>query len=183
MRVGASKTQNPPPGYQEGGGDSINVLLLSMETITCAGCQVTTPKGTGGRPKKYCSNKCRSRVINAKAMGKDPYHGLGTGTIGTIGELAVSVDLLQRGCNVFRALHPNAAFDLVVVRGTTAVGIEVRTGRKSLKGNILFSQRPEDIMGGAALYAVHLRDEPSPIYSPINDVGRQFIKEQLLPMI
>jgi hypothetical protein len=66
---------------------------------------------------------------------------LSTGTAGAIGELRVSVDLMSRGFNVFRALSPNAPCDLLASKGSKQFDIEVRTADKNPRTKKVYADR------------------------------------------
>ncbi len=51
-------------------------------------------------------------------------------------ELVVCVDLLRRGYHVFRAVAPNCACDLLILKDGTLTRVEVTTGYIGLKGNL-----------------------------------------------
>ena len=71
------------------------------------------------------------------AFGKE----LTCGTKGALGELAVSSDLMKRGYEVFRALSPDAAFDLIASKGAMLLRIECRCGTFHAKtGKISFAK-------------------------------------------
>lgn len=59
------------------------------------------------------------------------YPGLATHTVGAIGELRVSVDLLRLGYEVFRAISATASCDLAVLQNGRLLRVEVRTGYES----------------------------------------------------
>ena len=59
-------------------------------------------------------------------------------TKGAAGELSVSLDLMRRGWDVFRALSPCASCDLVAVRGNVTLRVEVKCASvdKDMKAQI-----------------------------------------------
>ena len=80
--------------------------------------------------QKYCSKECHIKGIGKTSVWK----GLPTATVGTIQELRVSVDLLRRGWEVFRALSPSASCDLLILKNNKMIKLEVRTGYEGLGG-------------------------------------------------
>lgn len=82
---------------------------------------------------KYCSEECKNTTLPKRALYNVP-----TGTIGAIGELRVSVDLLQKGYAVFRALSPSCFCDLLISKNNKFFSVEVRTGYKIITGKIIF---------------------------------------------
>jgi len=111
--------------------------------MRCVVCQeIIRSKGNYKRAK-YCSNECRKTYYHKKWKEINPAKGngnLNTGVVGAIGELRVSVDLLQKGCSVFRAVSSSAPCDLLVLRGTDFYHVEVRTGYKTSAGKIGFTK-------------------------------------------
>lgn len=100
--------------------------------------------------QKYCSPPCRPTVQRPQW---DSDRSIDTATKGSIGELAVSVDLMQKGYTVFRALSPSAFCDLIAIRLDSALYIEVRTGF-TLEGRLYFPKNHQD---GVNCFAVRDR--------------------------
>ena len=78
----------------------------------------------------FCSENCRelywhNRRKSAKWI-KDNH--LSAGTVGAIAELMVSVALMRKGFEVFRALSPSCSCDLLATKEGKAYKVEVRTG-------------------------------------------------------
>lgn len=69
---------------------------------------------------------------------------MSTGTVGTIQELAVSIDLLRRGMAVFRALSHSCPFDLAVLVGAKLVRVEVTTGYYTKAGKLSSPKESKD---------------------------------------
>ncbi len=55
---------------------------------------------------------------------------MNTSDRGAISELAVAVDLMYRGFEVFRALSPASSCDLIIYRDGKALRVEVKTDRR-----------------------------------------------------
>jgi len=53
--------------------------------------------------------------------------GLTSSDHGALNELRVSIDLMGKGYKIFRALNPNAPFDLIAYKNKKLYKIEVRT--------------------------------------------------------
>jgi hypothetical protein len=69
------------------------------------------------------------------------YPHLSSGTTGAIGELKVSVDLMERGFELFRALSPASSCDLIASRGERFFRVEVRTGIEGTEGRVLCQRK------------------------------------------
>lgn len=53
------------------------------------------------------------------------------GKEGAIGEMLVTVDLMRKGFDVFRAISPSCPCDLIALRGIQMVRVEVTKGRRT----------------------------------------------------
>ena len=88
----------------------------------CVSCQVLfVARAPNAR---YCVSCYKVQEQNKKS----PYLHLSSGTVGAIGELMVSVDLMKKGYEVFRALSPSCSCDLAILKDKKLLRIEVRTG-------------------------------------------------------
>ena len=94
---------------------------------------------TAWKHKKFCSDTCRNRNFYPERLNTD----LSTATVGALGELAVSCELLRRGWTVFRALSPSAFCDLIAIKDGTMLRIEVRTAYRPASGHdrLLFNRK------------------------------------------
>jgi len=97
----------------------------------CIVCGIET---NGARGQKFCSDKCRAEYMGKRSSWK----GLATGTVGAIQELRVSVDLLSKGYEVFRALSPSCSCDLLALKDKKLVKIEVRTAYENKIGKLTY---------------------------------------------
>ncbi len=66
--------------------------------------------------------------------------GLSTGSVGAIAELIVSVDLMKRGYEVFRALSQACSCDLLALKHGVAIRVEVRSASYNKNGTIGFAR-------------------------------------------
>ena len=108
-----------------------------MERL-CAHCNAPLVGKRGNA--KYCSKRCGYGVRNEKYKLKNggPLPGVNTGTAGRIGELLVSIDLLKRGGYVFHAVSPSSPCDLVFIKGTETILIEVTTGFRAGTNKLMY---------------------------------------------
>ena len=93
-----------------------------MSERQCANC---------GQPYYASMNRRLCRSCRKRVVSNSTYPGISTGTVGAIGELRVSTDLLARGYEVFRAVSPSCSCDLIARKGGRALRIEVRTAHGS----------------------------------------------------
>lgn len=113
-------------------------------------CNCGKEFATFNKRKIYCSNDCNKKYTPKLSGGIT--EKLCTGTIGVIGELVISIDLLKKGYNVYRALSPSSNGDLIAEKNNIFCKIEVRTGRQRLLDNAyFFGKRKKD---NAEIYAV-----------------------------
>lgn len=90
-------------------------------------CEVCSkPFSTQRAWQKYCCYGCR--LEKQKGSYASVGEELASGTIGTLGELRVAIDLLLKGYDVFRAISPSCSCDLAVLRNSKLIRVEVTTG-------------------------------------------------------
>jgi hypothetical protein len=87
--------------------------------------------------QKFHSVPCQTAHYNKSLGCQSAYPGINTGTVGAISELRVSVDLLAKGYEVFRALSPACSCDLAILKDGKLLRIEVRTAYRSKNGGIV----------------------------------------------
>ena|SRR3990167_3411291 len=98
------------------------------------------------RQKKrvICSQECaKKNHIRLYGMSSN-FPGIATGTVGAIGELVASVDLMSRGYDVFRALSQSCSCDLLALKDGNLLRIEVRTGYRGASGKLQYSKSDND---------------------------------------
>ena len=77
--------------------------------------------------------------LNSKFRGENSSEGkrirrnVNTSHIGTLGELLVSVDMMRRGYQVFRALSPGSSCDMLVLKNNEVLRVEVTKGSRHTK--------------------------------------------------
>lgn len=142
-----------------------------MSIMTCIWCK--TPFEPKNKHKRsYCSRQCRTKFYNHELWTKIPESvNISTGTVGAIGELVASTDLLSRGFPVFRALSPSCPCDLVIIVENTVVRIEVRTGYEAKSGRLYFSGHNLR----ADVLAIVARHDRSVHYHPLSDTGKSLM--------
>ena len=69
-----------------------------------------------------------SRVRGARTITRKGLLTSNCGTEGTLGELIVAADLMRRGYQVFRAISPSCDYDLIILKGTHLLKVEVTKG-------------------------------------------------------
>lgn len=127
---------------------------------SCVVCGNSFPriKGANFFRQKYCSTQCQSK--NGIIRSKFKKSGISTGTVGAIGEVIITTDLLKRGFDVFRAISPASNFDLVGFREGKVFTFEVRTGYFR-KDKLLYPKYPKD---KASYYAIIVHEPQEKIF-------------------
>lgn len=69
---------------------------------------------------------------------------LNSGKVGAVGELIAAADLLNRGFDVYRAVSQSSGCDLIAVRGTQCLRIEVRVGQILRNGKVEYRKRDSE---------------------------------------
>ncbi len=103
------------------------------------------------KTNRYCSYECYKAYY--KNLSNSPYKGKTSATTGAISELRVSIDLLTKGYDVFRALSPSCPCDLAVLKNSSVLRIEVRTVSSSPKGTIYKVKSKRDDKNNIDVYA------------------------------
>lgn len=108
---------------------------------------------------KLCSQECRDRRQRKTHLTMRSNGALSTATVGAINELTASADLARQGFDVFRAVSPSASCDLVALKATVSLRIEVRTGRVTVDGKLTW---PKEARGRFDHFAVVTWDNGNP---------------------
>lgn len=131
---------------------------------TCLTCDGLIDPAREKRRAKYCSDDCRR--VDERARYRQANErlttGLARGTVGALAELAVAVDLMERGHEVFRALSPACSCDLAVIVDGELVRVEVRSAHRGTNGHLYFGRATRD-QGRHDCYAVVLHSDPREI--------------------
>ena len=154
---------------------------LKRKSIICKLCGGNFEGIGNGCKRKYC-NKCslerktKKRIL--KKLLPNPIisiksylkygRKLPTGSIGTLSELIVSVDLLKRGFYVFRSMTPNSPCDLIIEKEGWTIRLEVKTGNRSIGASkkIYFGQVRPKYLSRIDSLAVVIPEESLIIYKP-----------------
>ena len=129
-----------------------------MVTKKCLKCgKEFIPHPTKQKQQKYCSKFCQRKNTAEKQRGTSFYgiyniKKIPTGTVGTIAELMVSVDLMKKGYEVFRALSPSCSCDILILKNNKVIKIEVRTG---YEGEKTFSYPKNNIKAEQVAVVLH----------------------------
>ena len=89
-------------------------------------CEDCKKKFKGTRNQRRCS-EC---ILERRFPKRKPKGLISNGTTGAIQELKVSIDLMQKGFHVFRALSPSTFCDLFAFKDGNQFDIEVRTATR-----------------------------------------------------
>lgn len=140
-------------------GDAMT-LSGPADAVACTREGCTNIPGVERRQRTkrpFCSRKCRQAQTTLEVARANPYHGLSTATVGAMSELAVAVDLIARGFEVFRALSPATSCDLAILKDGRLLRIEVRSALRNSKGLATYAKNPRDL-GRSDILALRFRD-------------------------
>ena len=104
----------------------------------CENCKKNYIGISENQRQRWCSEKCSKEF---KYGGDVPIKNISSGTIGAVAELIVSLDLMKRGYEVYRALSPASSCDILALKGKKVFTIEVRTGYKSKDNKTIITNR------------------------------------------
>lgn len=105
--------------------------------VLCLGCDSPLSKIKLSRRAKFCSDHCKRLWLKRRYRERRPAQAaVNPHAVGCMSELAVSIDLLRRGFEVYRALNGIARCDLAVLRDGKLVLVEVTTGHRTHTGRM-----------------------------------------------
>ena len=87
--------------------------------------------------QRYCSKECNNKYWRDKRAN---HLNLPTGTVGAMSELLVSVDLMRKGYEVYRALSQSSSSDILVLKDNLSYCFEIRTGLYNADKTLSFSK-------------------------------------------
>jgi hypothetical protein len=152
-----------------------------MDTFTCRKCKEPKPQ-SDFQPCEFKSKRmwCRcckrehSRLwmrANPQPCPRKPYEGeLSPGSKGSLAELVVCADLLDKGFAVFRSVSPNCFCDLIAIKGSEERRIEVRTGAYTPNGLVTFVRSHDP---RATEFAVYVHADRSIHYLGVDELPSQ----------
>lgn len=95
-------------------------------------------KEDGKKIRRFCSRRCSSIAWYKNWKSKNGWvprpKVLGPSAVGALNEMLVISDLINKGHEVYRAISAGSPCDLVIVRDTDILRVEVTTGRNSPSG-------------------------------------------------
>jgi len=77
--------------------------------------------------KKFCKESCGAKYYRKNKYNHTIYN-IAKGTVGTIQELYVTIDLLKKGYEVFKSISPCCSCDLAILKSGKLLKVEVTTG-------------------------------------------------------
>ncbi len=118
---------------------------MKPKIIFSYNCAVCGLPGTSSWPTRIlCSKACRkARYRNLPAP--EPGNRLPTAVTGAMHEHLVCYDLLKRGFPAFRACSPSCSCDLLILTEGGYARVEVRTGYKTMGGNLTYPFSRKDV--------------------------------------
>jgi PD-(D/E)XK endonuclease len=135
---------------------------MKLTARICSNCDNSFRTGTLNR--KLCRACYRRNTQTRIRQGYKPQPTerdfARRGCLGAANELRVCTDLLTRGWSVFRSVSPNCPCDLIAMRGSKILRVEVRTGYRNPSTGFLSVNRA----GNYDLFAIV--DGLSIIYDP-----------------
>lgn len=97
-------------------------------------------EGKHSTNKKYCTRKCANQFAIDNFRRNNPATSLPKGTVGTISELKICIDLLGKGYEVFRAVSTTCSCDIAFLHKEKLFRVEVTTGYIGCNNNIIHAK-------------------------------------------
>ena len=118
------------------------------ELIICPCCKKSFYKKVANQ--KVCSKECSN-----KYWGRTSTIGIATSSVGAISEMMICSEMLKRGYSVFRTIS-NASFcDVVAIKASEILLIEVRTGYRQMGGADSFPKNLHNKIATPTHYGVY----------------------------
>lgn len=110
---------------------------MTTDSLCCPNCNKPLPTDRIRRKAKFCSKECLRESHKKLYRSQNPLqnYSVCSGTRGAISELKVSIDLLEKGYSVFRALSPSCCCDLAILKDHKLIRVEVTTSHTTRQGN------------------------------------------------
>lgn len=117
--------------------------------IDCYVChKLFIPRNNRG---KYCSIECYKKY-NTMRTGRISNKNIPASTVGAVSEMAVCLDLLERGYSVFRSMSPSCPCDLIAMKDGKIERIEVKTGYRAIDGKLTYPATKNNKFDKLAIY-------------------------------
>lgn len=118
---------------------------MGTKNVNCDWCSKPLPDDAKSN-RRFCNRHCASDYAKKQWREKNPKSPMGrlaTGTVAEVNEMRVAIDLLRRGCNVYRAAFQGMPSDMLVYpKGwLTPLRIEVTSGNFTTKGKLAHPNR------------------------------------------
>lgn len=138
--------------------------MLNTVYMKCKNC--LKPFEQNSHNQIFCGRACQIDWYNAH-VGSGYADQLSRNSRGTLAELAVAVDLLEKHYEVFRAMNPTQDNDLIALKDDKIYIIDAKSGRKNQStGKIYFPKKTK-----APNYAIYVPSEKKIYYYPSPLVG------------
>lgn len=109
--------------------------------MSCPVCSIALSPEKLRRHAKFCSPHCYKEAQRQRYQSLNPSRfGLRPNTAGTISELRVVIDLLQKGYQIFRAVDTGAKCDLAIVKNALLKLVEVKSAHYRPDGKVMFGK-------------------------------------------
>lgn len=110
--------------------------IFTPQLKKCLVCRNEIPIGR----TKYCSELCAAEGIKLKFRNNNPqasaWEVASPSVVGAIGEMTVCSDLLLKGYEVFRSVAPTCSCDLIALKDSKSLRIEVKVGHRMASGGL-----------------------------------------------
>lgn len=115
---------------------------MTNGSTSCLWCKNELPVDAKSN-RKFCTINCAREYAKKEWRERNPKSPLGEmakGTIAEANEMRVAIDLLKRGCEVYRAAFQGMPCDMLVLKPETGLGpiyrVEVTTGNYAPNGKL-----------------------------------------------
>jgi hypothetical protein len=131
--------------------------IARIITRRCANPECRKEFSTNRNLQKFCNEDCGYHYRRQR-YSQSEYENVDRTTIGAIQEYRVACDLMGRGYEVFKACSPSASCDLIAMKDSKLIRIQVRASDLKSDGSLTMPTAPKDV-GRQDHYAFCFRDQ------------------------
>ncbi len=133
-------------------------------TKVCRVCDREFSVSGRANHKVFCTVECRTEYYKRRSAYAT-FPGISSSTIGAMAELLTCYDLMSKGWEVFRAMSPACPCDLIAMKGSLLIRVQVRSTYKFDSGETRIPTSAKD-EGRQDMFAVVVHNDKHIEYSP-----------------
>lgn len=121
-------------------------VQIPVGQILCKRCGDALSERKTRARAVYCSTECSTRAAKDRYHEKNPFrpHLMAPAKRGAVSELRVTIDLTERGYEVFKSINPSCSCDIAILKNGSLLRVEVTTGRFTQNGSLIYPKHAKE---------------------------------------